>query len=74
MQMNNDLTQVQAETLRFIAGYVKRHGYSPTIAEMAEEARVNGNAISGQLAVLLKKGAITKTAGIPRSIRPVTQP
>ena len=70
---NSKLTQVQCETLRFIVGYVKRNGYSPTIAEMALDAKVNVNAISCRLAVLVKKGVIKKTPGISRSVTPVSR-
>lgn len=71
MQTKNELTPVQAETLAFIAEYRKKNGYSPTVAEMAKAANVNGNAISGRITAMIKKGAITKTPGIARSIRPV---
>lgn len=73
MQTKNELTPVQAETLAFIEVYRKKNGYSPTVAEMAEAANVNGNAISGRIAAMIKKGAITKTPGIARSIRPTQQ-
>lgn len=72
MQTKSELTQAQAKTLAFICSFIAKNGYSPTISEMAQDAKVNGNAISGRLAVLLKKGVITKTPGIARSIRPVT--
>ncbi|WP_455913057.1 LexA family protein [Pseudomonas syringae] len=73
MQTKNELTQVQAETLAFIAGYIAQHGYSPTFAEIARAQQVNVNAIGGRIAQLVKKGAVTKADGIARSIRPVTQ-
>jgi len=68
----NALTQVQAETLAFIRSYISKHGYSPTIAEIARAEKVNVNAIGGRIAQLLKKGAVTKTPGIARSLRPVS--
>jgi repressor LexA len=71
MQTKNELTPVQAETLAFIADYRKKNGYSPTVAEMAKAAGVNGNAISDRITAMIRKGAITKTPGIARSIRPV---
>jgi SOS-response transcriptional repressor LexA len=67
----SELTQVQAETLAFIRSYIIQHGYSPTIAEMAKAEKINVNAISERIATLLKKGVITKTPGIARSVRPV---
>lgn len=66
-----ELTQVQAATLAFIRSYISKHGYSPTIAEIAEAEQVNVNAIGERVAALVKKGAVTKTPGIARSIRPV---
>jgi SOS-response transcriptional repressor LexA len=72
MQTKNELTRVQAETLTFIAEYRKKNGYSPTVAEMAKAANVNGNAISDRITAMIKKGAITKTPGIARSIRPTS--
>lgn len=71
MQTNNELTQVQAETLAFIAGFIAQHGYSPTFAEIAKAQQVNVNAIGDRIAQLIKKGAVTKAEGIARSIRPV---
>ncbi|TDV60138.1 LexA family transcriptional regulator [Pseudomonas sp. LP_7_YM] len=71
MQTKNELTPVQAETLAFIAGYIAQHGYSPTVAEIAKAQQVNVNAIGDRIALLIKKGAVTKTDGIARSIRPV---
>lgn len=73
MQTNNELTQVQAETLVFIAGFIAQHGYSPTFAEIAKAQKVNVNAIGDRIAQLIRKGAVTKAEGIARSIRPVTQ-
>ena len=71
MQTKNELTLVQAETLAFIKTHIDQHGYSPTLAEMAEAANVSGNAIADRIAIMIKKGAITKAPGIARSIRPV---
>jgi repressor LexA len=74
MKKTDQITPVQAETLAFIAGYIAKHGYSPTVAEMAEAASVCQNAIAERLASMVRKGAITKTPGIARSIRPSDQP
>ncbi|WP_074892049.1 LexA family protein [Pseudomonas graminis] len=67
----NELTVVKAETLRFITQYINQHGYSPTIADLADAVGVRHNAIAERLARLLRKGAITKKPGIARSVRPV---
>lgn len=66
-----ELTQAQAKTLAFIRSYISKHGYSPTIAEIAQAEQVNVNAIGERVAALVKKGAVTKTPGIARSIRPL---
>lgn len=71
MKKTEEITPVQAETLAFIAKYVAKHGYSPTVAEMADAANVCQNAVCDRVAALVRKGAITKTPGIARSIRPV---
>jgi repressor LexA len=73
MQTKSELTRVQAETLGFISAYIAKHGYSPTLAEIAKAQQVNVNAIGDRIAQLVKKGAVTKADGIARSIRPVTQ-
>lgn len=67
-----ELTQAQAKTLAFIRIYIREHGYSPTIAEIAKAEQVNVNAIGERVASLVKKGVVTKTPGIARSIRPVS--
>jgi len=71
MQTKNELTPVQIETLTFIKEYRAKNGYSPTFADMAKAAKVNGNAITDRIAVMIKKGAVTKTPGIARSIMPL---
>ncbi len=70
MKTNDAPTAVQAKTLADIKKYIEVHGYSPTFAELAVMAAVNGNAMCGRISALEKKGLITKTPGIARSIRP----
>ncbi len=60
----------QLETLEHIRQYVQKHGYSPTLAELAETADVRPNCIAERLGALVKFKLITKTPGIARSIRP----
>lgn len=69
MQTKTELTAVQAQTLAFIEEYRTKNGYSPTVAEMAKAANVNGNAIFDRITSMIRKGVITKTPGIARSIR-----
>jgi SOS-response transcriptional repressor LexA len=72
MQTKSELTPAQAETLAFIRSYIAKNGYSPTVAEIAIAEKVNVNAIGERIAQLVKKGAVTKTPRIARSLRPVT--
>lgn len=63
-------TKPQFETLEHIRQYVAEHGYSPTLADLAKLASVRQNCIAQSLGALVKFKLITKTPGIPRSIRP----
>lgn len=63
-------TKQQLETLDHIRQYVAKHGYSPTLADLAELASVRQNCIAERLGALVKLQLITKTPGIARSIRP----
>ena len=69
MRMNKEITPVDAATLKLIRAFIEKHGYSPTVAELAKSANVHGNAMCERLARLHAKGAITKTPRIARSIR-----
>jgi repressor LexA len=69
MTLSSPITPTDAETLRLIRVYIEKHGYSPTIAELAKTAGVYGNAMAERVTRLLLKGAITKTPRIARSIR-----
>jgi repressor LexA len=70
MTPSKPITPVDTETLRLIRVFIEKHGYSPTIAELAKAAGVYGNAMAERVTRLLLKGAITKTPRIARSIRP----
>lgn len=52
------LTDLQLEVLGLIHGYIKKHGYPPTIAEMAYSLGVTHNAISDRLNALRRKGCV----------------
>ncbi|NMY07613.1 hypothetical protein HBO38_03965 [Pseudomonas veronii] len=67
--MNKEITPIDAATLKLIRVFIEKHGYSPTVAELAKSADIHGNAMCERLARLLAKGAITKTPRIARSIR-----
>ncbi|MEB2870349.1 LexA family protein [Pseudomonas rhizosphaerae] len=62
-------TKPQLETLEHIRQYIAKHGYSPTLADLAELASVRQNCIAERLGALVKLKLITKTPGIARSVR-----
>ncbi|MDH4566145.1 GntR family transcriptional regulator [Pseudomonas sp. BN414] len=62
----------QAETLQHIRSYIKEKGYSPTVAELANLAEVNTNAVQDRLNALERKGLITRAPGTVRTIRPAS--
>lgn len=62
----------QLETLEHIRQYIAKHGYSPTLADLAELAGVRQNCIAERLGALVKLKLITKTPGIARSVRLLT--
>lgn len=67
---NSQATAPQLETLLHIRQHIEKHGYSPTIAELAACSGVVQNCIALRLGALVKKGLVTKVPGIARSIRP----
>lgn len=59
----------ERQSLEFIAQYIQRHGYAPTLIEIAEALGVNAvSTIHEHLERLVQKGFIKKTAGFERSI------
>jgi Mn-dependent DtxR family transcriptional regulator len=69
MTTSKQISPVEQQTLNQIRTFITANGYSPTIAELARLAGVNGNAVSERVERLLAKGAITKKPRIARSIR-----
>lgn len=70
MPVSKKPSKVQLETLKHIKEYIEAHQYSPTVAELAAAAGVTPNCVAERLGALVKLKLITKTPGIPRSIRP----
>lgn len=60
----------QAETLQHIRDFIAEKGYSPTVAELANLAGINENAVQDRINALDRKGLIKRAAGIARTIRP----
>lgn len=59
----------ERQTLEFITQYIQRHGYAPTLIEIAESLGVNAvSTVHEHLGRLVQKGFIKKTAGFERGI------
>jgi repressor LexA len=64
------LTLRQWKLARFIAGYIRDHGFAPTLREMCEAMGIHStNGVKGHLAALERKGFIRRTALTARSIQ-----
>lgn len=64
-----DLTTRQQQVYDFIVAYSGRHGYPPTLQEIARHLDVSGNlGIMRHLAALEKKGYIRRNSGTSRGI------
>jgi repressor LexA len=63
------LTKRQREILDFLKDYVRLHGISPTLEEIAQSLGVNRVTVFGHVAELQRKGVLTKVArGISRAL------
>ncbi len=59
----------ERQILEFLSQYIQRHGYAPTLSEIAEAVGVSAvSTIHEHLAALERKRFLTKKAGIERSI------
>lgn len=59
----------ERQALEFIIQYIQRHGYAPTLIEIAEGIGVNAvSTVHEHLEKLIQKGFIKKSAGFERSI------
>ena len=63
------LTNRQAEVMRFISEFIGRNHYPPSVREVATAMDVTPNGAQCHLTALAKKGQLTRTSGIARSIR-----
>lgn len=67
--MTNILYQRERRVLEYIMQYIQRHGYAPTLIEIAKGVGVNAvSTIHEHLQKLQTKGFIKKTAGYERGI------
>lgn len=59
----------QRQILNYLKDYISRHGYAPTLVEIAKKIGVRSLAtVHEHLQVLEKKGLIAKSSGLARSI------
>lgn len=59
----------ERQVLGFITQYIQRHGYAPTLVEIAESLGVNAvSTVHEHLSRLVQKGFVKKTAGFERGI------
>lgn len=59
----------ERQALAFITQYIQRHGYAPTLVEIAEGIGVNAvSTVHEHLEKLIQKGFIKKSPGFERSI------
>lgn len=59
----------ERQALEFITQYIQRHGYAPTLIEIAEGLGVNAvSTVHEHLEKLIQKGFIKKSPGFERSI------
>ena len=58
--------------LEFVGGYIKEHGYSPSMREIGEAIGVDSTShVSFHIDRLVEEGRLTKEPNIARSIRVV---
>lgn len=64
----------ERRTLEFITQYIQRHGYAPTLIEIAEAMGVNAvSTVHENLERLITKGFIKKTAGFERGLEVINK-
>lgn len=72
--MTSVLYSRERQTLEMIAQYIQRHGYAPTLIEVAEALQVNAvSTVHEIIARLVMKGYLKKSAGFERGIELVEE-
>ncbi len=67
--MTSVLYSRERQTLEVISQYIQRHGYAPTLQEVADALGVNAvSTVHEMIARLVTKGFLKKTAGFGRGI------
>lgn len=68
--MSDKLTEPQADILKFIVQFIRKHRMSPTVRDVQEAfGFASPNAAFGHLERMAKKGVIDKAEGFSRGIR-----
>jgi repressor LexA len=64
----------QADVVDAIRAFITKHGYSPTVREIADGIGVSSlNTVAGHLMALRRKGFVTWSEGAARTIRIVSR-
>ena len=72
--MNEELSAVQRKMLAELQTFIAKHGYPPTVGELAEKLERTKASIHGTLDKLITKGFIRRTHGKARSIEIIRTP
>lgn len=72
--MKAPYTDKQGSYLAFINAYTALNGRPPAVTDIADYFDVRPPSAQGMVQQLEKKGLITKTAGVPRTIRVTLEP
>lgn len=63
------LTDRQIEVAEIIEQYDQRHGYAPSVRDIAVQLGISPNGVQHHLEALERKGAISRRPGMARSLR-----
>jgi SOS-response transcriptional repressor LexA len=67
--VTTQLTERQARVVETIRNYTDTHGYGPAVRDLADELGISSAGAQRHLDALRRKGAITRTPGVARSLR-----
>lgn len=62
------LTRRQSEVVLFVRRYADKHGFAPSLREVADALDVNVNAVVGHLRAAERKGAIRRASRTARGL------
>ena len=71
---DQELTIPQQKTMRELQKFIGKHGYPPTVDELAKHLKLTKATVHGSLDRLIQKGFIRRTHGKARSIEIVRTP